>query len=101
MKRFTSRLFAVVLAIIIAAPAFAAAPVDINTADAKTLAEALAGVGLGKAEAIVRYRNEHGPFKSIDALAKVKGIGPKLVARNRDAIVVGASAKHADSPPPR
>ncbi len=61
----------------------AAAPVDINSADAATLARELKGVGETKAAAIVEYRRTHGPFKTIDDLALVKGIGQKLVDRNR------------------
>ncbi len=71
-------------------PAFASGPVDINTADAKTLAEGLNGIGLSKAEAIVAYREENGPFKSADELANVKGVGEKTVERNRDLIEVGS-----------
>ena len=78
-----------ILAFIVAAPAFGATQVDINSADAKTLAQALDGVGLTKAEAIVAYRNAHGPFESVDDLAKVKGIGPRIIEENREAIVVG------------
>lgn len=63
--------------------------IDINTADAQALA-ALQGVGPQKAEAIVAYRQEHGPFKSVDDLANVKGIGQKTVDANRDKIAVGA-----------
>lgn len=72
-------------------PAFAGTQVDINTADAKTLAQSLDGVGLSKAEAIVAYRNAHGPFESLEDLAKVKGIGPRIIEANRDAIVFGRS----------
>ncbi|HEY3700137.1 MAG TPA: ComEA family DNA-binding protein [Spongiibacteraceae bacterium] len=70
------------------APAEPVKAVNINTADAATLADGLKGVGQSKAEAIVAYRKEHGPFKSIDQLAEVKGIGDKLVQRNHDRIVV-------------
>ena len=35
-----------------------AAPVNVNTADAKTISDALSGIGLKKAEAIVKYRTE-------------------------------------------
>ncbi|MFC4819328.1 ComEA family DNA-binding protein [Dokdonella ginsengisoli] len=74
--------------LLLALPALAWAQVDLNRADAKMLAEAMTGVGLTKAEAIVAYRDAHGPFRSIDELAKVKGIGAKTIAANRDAIVV-------------
>ena len=60
-----------------------AGPVDVNTADAKTLARELQGIGMAKAEAIVSYREKNGPFKSADDLAKVKGVGKKLVDQNK------------------
>ncbi|MEO7916804.1 MAG: helix-hairpin-helix domain-containing protein [Dokdonella sp.] len=69
--------------------AFAADKVDINKADAATLAAALNGVGPSKADAIVAYRTENGPFADVDALANVKGIGAKTVEHNRDVISVG------------
>ncbi len=65
------------------APIAIAGPVDINTADAKTLARELQGVGMAKAEAIVSYREKNGPFKSADELVKVKGLGKKLVDQNK------------------
>ena len=58
-------------------------PGDVNTADAKTLARELQGVGMAKAEAIVSYREKNGPFKSADDLAKVKGLGKKLIDQNK------------------
>jgi competence protein ComEA len=60
-----------------------AGPVDINRADAQTLATELEGVGLSKAEAIVAYRQEHGPFKSPEDLLEVKGVGPRILEQNR------------------
>lgn len=83
---FKQTLAALALALALALPAFAATPVNINTADAQTIAASLDGVGLAKAQAIVAYRKAHGPFKSAAALANVKGIGSKTLARNRDAI---------------
>jgi competence protein ComEA len=68
-----------------------AAPVDINSADAKTIAKVMNGVGIKKAEAIVAYRNKHGKFKSVDDLAKVKGIGKKTVAKNRKNLTLSNS----------
>jgi len=38
---------------------------------------------MAKAEAIVSYRDKNGPFKTADDLAKVKGIGKKLVDQNK------------------
>lgn len=59
-----------------------ATPVNINRADAATIANALTGIGLKKAEAIVQYRTEHGPFKSVTSLTDVSGIGDKTVQAN-------------------
>ena len=63
-----------------------AAQVNINTADAATLARELKGIGLKRAQDIVEYRQKHGPFRSVDELALVKGIGPAAIAKNRDLI---------------
>ena len=94
---FKTLLASLVLSLALALPAFAAESVDINSADAKTLAEGLNGVGMSKAEAIVAYRDEHGPFASAEDLTQVKGIGDKIIEKNRDAIVVGGKAKASTS----
>lgn len=60
-----------------------AGPVDINSADAKTLAKELKGIGPARAEAIIQYRTQHGPFKSPDELALVKNIPQKVIDANR------------------
>ena len=65
-----------------------AGAVNINTADAKTLARELVGVGAAKAEAIVKYRAEKGPFKSPDELKKVEGIGAATYEHNKASIKV-------------
>ncbi len=62
--------------------------VDINSADATTLALALEGVGMSKAQDIVAHREQFGEFKSVDELAEVSGIGPATIARNRDKILI-------------
>jgi len=59
------------------------ASVSINQADAEQLASVLKGVGLKKAESIVRYREQNGPFTQIEQLQEVPGIGPALFERNR------------------
>lgn len=71
--------------------------VNINTADAATLARVLNGVGQKKAEAIVEYREANGRFDSPEALTEVKGIGMAIVRRNADKIVV---SEEAEAEPP-
>ncbi|WP_333890318.1 ComEA family DNA-binding protein [Atlantibacter subterraneus] len=56
--------------------------VSINNASAEELASALNGVGMKKAQAIVNYRDENGPFKSVEDLKQVPGMGNSLVERN-------------------
>lgn len=70
-----------------------AGPVDINTADAATISAELKGIGLTKAQAIVEYREKHGPFKSAADLSLVKGIGERTVEQNRENIVVTPTKK--------
>ena len=80
---FTKGLGAALVAAMLIAPTAIAGPVNVNTADAKTLARELDGVGMAKAEAIVAYRQKNGPFKSAEDLAKVDGIGKKTIEQNR------------------
>lgn len=91
MKHFKGILFAVVLALV----SFSAwaVPVDINKADASTLAAELNGVGASKAAAIVAYREANGPFRLIEDLSNVKGIGIKTVEKNRSNLVIETSDK--------
>ena len=58
--------------------------VNINEADAAALAENLNGIGMVKAQEIVKYRDTHGKFESIEELSNIKGIGEKTVEKNRD-----------------
>ncbi len=58
--------------------------VNINTADAHTIVEArVKGIGKKRAEEIVAYRTQHGPFKSVDDLKNIKGISEKIINANR------------------
>ncbi|HEY3519422.1 MAG TPA: helix-hairpin-helix domain-containing protein [Rhodanobacteraceae bacterium] len=86
---------ALALTLACALPAFAATPVDINHADAATIASSLDGIGLSKAQAIVAWRDSHGAFKSVDDLRQVKGIGDKTLQRNHDAIRLSGGTKVA------
>jgi competence protein ComEA len=60
--------------------------ININTADAQSLADNLKGVGLIRAEAIILWRTEHGQFIDLVGLEDVKGIGPKTIAKNKQNI---------------
>ncbi|MDO8845697.1 MAG: ComEA family DNA-binding protein [Methylicorpusculum sp.] len=70
-----------------------AEPVNINTADAETIANSLNGIGIKKAEAIIEHRTKEGDFKSVDDLAKVKGIGEKTVEKNKADIILTSTPK--------
>ena len=63
--------------------------VNVNTATAEEIAKELKGVGVAKAGAIVLYREEHGAFKSLKELTKVKGIGASTVDKNRENLELG------------
>lgn len=66
----------------------ASAQVNINTADAQTLAANLKGVGESRAAEIVRYREAYGPFASAEELVEVKGIGNSTLDMNREVITL-------------
>jgi competence protein ComEA len=91
MNNLALILKSLLLSLALSFAAFAASPVNINSADATALASGLHGVGPAKAQAIVDYRQANGPFKSIDQLASVKGIGLATVEKNRDRIQLDAS----------
>lgn len=94
MKNIKHLIAAIVFALSLSGLALAeTTSVDINTASAEQLAEALHNVGTAKAEAIVAYREENGPFEHIDELVNVRGIGLATVDRNRDRIELGASGQ--------
>ena len=91
LRRSVQALIAILLL-----PALAwAGPVDINKADAATIAKELKGIGMSRAQAIVAYREKNGAFKSASDLTKVKGVGTKVLEQNRGNIQVeGGSHKN-------
>ncbi len=93
MQSFKLMLNAALLSLLLMGSALAADKVNINTADAATIDQALLNIGPAKAEAIVAYRKAHGSFKSAEQLALVKGVGLKTIEKNRDRIVVGGAAQ--------
>jgi competence protein ComEA len=72
--------------------------VNINTADSEVLVDQLVGIGPQKALAIVRYRQQHGPFKQVEDLALVDGIGEKTVEQNRSRMTVAQPQKTGTKP---
>jgi len=95
MKSFATLLQGLVLSLVLMGSAIAAEKVNVNSADAATIDRVLLNVGPAKAEAIVAHRKANGPFRSLEQLALVKGIGLKTVEKNRDRIVLGGGAPAA------
>ena len=77
------RILFIAFFLLVATPVLAEV-VNINKADAAALAENLNGIGMVKAQEIVKYRDTHGKFESIEELSNIKGIGEKTVEKNRD-----------------
>ena len=90
-RRRSTLLLAAVLAAL-AGPGLAAPPertmVNINRADAETIARNIKGIGLKRAEEIVAYREANGPFRDAYDLTAIKGIGERIVANNESRIQV-------------
>lgn len=84
---------------ILVAPSAQAAVVNINKADAAAMVENLEGIGPKKAAAIVSYRKKNGAFKSIDGLMEVKGIGEKILKKNRRDLSLNKGAVKASGKP--
>jgi competence protein ComEA len=74
----------------------AADTVNINQATAQEIADVLQGVGMTKAEEIVRFRDTNGAFQHVDELANVKGIGLATIDKNRDLITLGEAPAPAE-----
>ncbi len=88
----TLRRLLVIFLLLMSCALSAAEPVNINVASAEALAAGMVGIGPAKAQAIVDYREAHGPFKTVDDLLQIKGIGAATLDKNRDR-VSAASAK--------
>jgi competence ComEA-like helix-hairpin-helix protein len=91
----------VVLALLLSALLMETAPaqqpgkVDLNTANLSQL-DSLPGIGPAIAQRIIDFRNKNGPFRRIEDLMNVRGIGEKKFAALKDRVTVGSS-----SGPPR
>ncbi len=86
MKNVSKYVLTLFLALV-SSVAFAAG-LNVNTATAEQIAEAMNGVGTMKAEAIIKDREMRGPFKSLDEMSRVKGIGIATIDKNRENITV-------------
>ena len=63
--------------------------IDLNTADLYDLCR-LPGIGEKRAQAIIAWREEHGPFQAADELTNISGIGPKILEGLRDYVTTGS-----------
>ena len=91
--RLVGALLVMILAVAAAVPSAAAAPqtttekINVNTASSEELTT-LPGIGKAYADRIVEYREKNGPFKKVDDLLNVRGIGEKTLERIRDRVTV-------------
>ncbi|MEP6898950.1 MAG: helix-hairpin-helix domain-containing protein [Rhodanobacter sp.] len=90
--------FALLLLFVAPGLLLAATPVNINKADAAAIAKALDRIGQSKAVAIVAYREAHGPFKKVEDLGHVKGIGKATIELNRSAILLADDTDTSSAP---
>lgn len=96
-SHFTISIMALMLIVSLSGMGFAAdGQVDLNTSTAKELQQ-LPGIGKGLAKRIIDYRTANGPFKTIEDLIKVKGIGKKMFARMQDRLTIRSSPQIAVS----
>jgi competence protein ComEA len=95
MENMKKGIYATVIAlstILFATILIAGEPVNINTADKEVLMS-VKGIGEKRADAIIEYREQQGPFKSIDQLTDIGGISQTLVETNRETLMVNPSSK--------
>lgn len=95
MENIKKGIFAAVIAlstILFATILIAGEPVNINTADKEVLMS-VKGIGEKRATAIIKYREQQGPFKNIDQLANISGISQDLIETNRETLMVNSRSK--------
>ena len=77
-----------------------AKPVNLNTANSEELQQ-VPGIGPATADKILKMRRSYGPFKSVDDLLAIRGIGPKRLEKMRKYLTTGRSALSKAPPPPQ
>lgn len=75
-----------------------AKPVNINTARSEELQQ-VPGIGPATAQKILQMRKSYGPFKSVDDLLAIRGLGQKRLDKMRKYLTVGKPTKPAQQPP--
>lgn len=88
MHHLRTLLLSLLLALV--GPIAAAETINLNTADRQQLMQ-MEGVGEAKAQAIVEYRKENGPFRSVEQLIEVNGIGSATLETNRGRLEAGGN----------
>jgi comEA protein len=74
-------------------------PVNLNTANSEEL-QLVPGIGPATADKILKMRKSYGPFKSVDDLLAIRGLGPKRLEKMRKFLTVGRPAAPKSVPPP-
>ena len=90
LKRPLQRLLVICL-LLLSCTVGAAEPVNLNSATADAIAAGMVGIGPAKARAIVEYREAHGPFKTVDDLLQIKGIGAATLDKNREHVTAASA----------
>jgi len=88
-KKMVFLCMALAMVVAFSAPSWAgdAGKINLNKATAAELSQ-LKGIGMKYAERIVQYRDKNGPFKNVEDLLNVQGIGPKTLEKNKGRIIV-------------
>jgi len=88
-KKMVFLCIALTMVVAFSAPSWAGdtGKINLNKATAAELSQ-LKGIGMKYAERIVEYRDKNGPFKQVEDLLNVQGIGPKTLEKNKDRIIV-------------
>ncbi len=86
----TIKKLAVIMMLALSLNLTAAEPININSADKQTLMQ-VKGIGEKRADAIIAWREKNGPFKAVDQLTEIDGIGPSLVETNKELLTVGSN----------